>query len=125
MNDETPTIVKVVLWGALAGFGGAVKYVSIVLKAGDLVSLRRFLGLLAGNTFVSSFCGIMGGLLANALGWSQVWQFAVAGSIGYLGPQGMDLIILLIKGKFQIAIPVSAVVPVPPAVDPGISTNKP
>ena len=101
MQDDPSTIEKVIGWGVLAGMGGAVKYVSIVLKSTERIVIRRFLALSIGNTFVSSFCGIIGGLFVSAMDWSRTWQFAAAGIIGYLGPQGLDIIILSVKKKID------------------------
>jgi len=101
-------------WVALAGFGGAVKYVSFVIRTDSQFSWRRFAALLVANVFVSSFCGLMGGLLASAFKLDMVWQYLACGTFGYLGTQGLDIIILVVKRKFAPLTPASAVMPVPP-----------
>lgn len=118
MQEEQDTFVKVIMWSSLAGIGGAVKYVSTVIRSTEAVSNRRFFLLLAANMFISSFCGLMGMLLAMNMTDSWALHGLTAGGIGYMGTTGLDLVILNMKNKIQPNSPVSAVFPVPPQSDP-------
>lgn len=114
MLDEsaalTEKLLKLSTFGGLAGFGGAVKYVSAVIKKPERISHRRFLLLLFANIFISSFCGLMGGLLVGALKLDVAWQYIGSGIFGYAGTHGLDLVMLALKRKIEP----SAVIPIPP-----------
>ncbi len=111
---EQVTALTAALWLLLAAFGGAVKYISGVLRSSEIISNRRFFVLLFANVFISSFCGLMGGFLASTVTSEPTWNFVASGLFGYLGTTTMDWLVLALRKK--IGIPVSAVVPVPPSV---------
>jgi|CXWL01.1.fsa_nt_gi hypothetical protein len=114
MIDHDPaTVEKVVTWGFLAGFGGAVKYVSTVIRGSQTVSKRRFIFLLAANTFISSFCGLMGGLLAATATTERLWTYISAGIFGYIGTQALDMVLFAVKRKIEPNAHVSSIFPVP------------
>lgn len=91
-----------VFWMVLAGFGGAVKYISGVIRSNESVSNRRFLLLLAANIFISSFCGMMGLLLVSTFTESLAWYGIAAGMFGYIGTQGLDIVLLALKKKISL-----------------------
>lgn len=111
-------------WALLAAFGGAVKYISAVLRTNTLVSNRRFVMLLIANVFISSFCGLMGGLLLTTLTDNITWQYLSCGIFGYLGTQGLDIIVLILKKKIEPPMPVSAIIPVPSGSDPASQVHE-
>jgi hypothetical protein len=113
MREESDTIINVVLWGALAGFGGAVKYVASVIRSPTAISYRRFLLLLAANTFISSFCGLMGLLLAFTLTNNWAIHGLLSGGVGYLGIQGLDMVLFVVKRKIDPSAQMPATVVVP------------
>lgn len=115
--EEAPRLAQLGGWFLLAGAGGAVKYVSTVIRSSDRVSNRRFLLLLAANTFISSFCGLIGSLLMSTLTSQWQWHGIAAGVCGYLGTQSLDLVMLALKRKIEPGLPASAVIPIPPEVD--------
>jgi hypothetical protein len=101
----------------LASFGGAVKYISGVIRSAERISNRRFLFLLAANIFISSFCGLMGGLLVNALTNDTQWAYIGSGLIGYLGTQGMDIVLLSLQKKIGLGKHnIASIMPVPEKV---------
>ena len=115
MNEHAPTIEKILGWGLVAGFGGSVKYVSIVIKSPEHLSNRRFVILLLANVFISSFCGLMGGLLTTTVTTEQSWTFLASGIFGYLGTNGLDIVLLNMKRKIDPNAQLSSVMPVPPS----------
>ncbi|MGE0536632.1 MAG: phage holin family protein [Pirellulales bacterium] len=119
MNNEPTIIEKFILWGMLAGFGGAVKFVAGVLRSPDIISRRRFACMLGANMAISGFAGLMGALVMSTLTPDNTWQFIAAGIVGYLGTQGLDMIALGVQRKLSHSSPaVSSVIPVPPRMDP-------
>lgn len=117
MNDTASNFENVIQWGLLAGFGGAVKYVSAVIRGNEVVTNRRFLALLFANIFISSFCGLMGGLVITTITADPTWAYLACGLFGYLGTQGLDILILALKKKVT---PISTVIPIPPHVPPHV-----
>src|SRR4051812_26470476 len=95
--EEVPRYVQLLVWFFLAGFGGAVKYVSAVIRSPERVSNRRFLTLLAANSVVSTFCGLMGGLAVAGAGGT--WPYLASGLFGYLGTQGLDYLLIALQKK--------------------------
>jgi hypothetical protein len=118
--DDLPHYVSVFGWLMLAGLGGAVKYTSTVIRGAERISHRRFLGLLCANIFISSFCGLIGTLLVSTISRSWEWHGIAAGTFGYLGTQGLDVIILTLRKKVGSEIPLSAVIPLPAVADPSV-----
>lgn len=112
--DEHDALAKILIWGFLAAMGGAVKYVSTVIRSPQSISHRRFAALLCGNMFISSFCGLMGYLLITTFTLSWEWHAMAAGLFGYLGTQGLDIVILTLRRKLDPNTTVSSVVPIPP-----------
>ena len=120
LTEDWSIYTKVLVWGSLAGLGGAAKYISAVIRSSEIISQRRFLLLLFANMFVSSFSGLMGGLLTTTLTSDATWPYIASGLFGYLGTQGMDIMLLALKKKIEPVSPytAAAVIPVPPSVDP-------
>lgn len=102
MMNDTETLVKALFWSVLAGFGGAVKYVAFVIRSSDVISNRKFVSMLFANVFISSFCGLMGGLLVKTMTNSETWHMIAAGTFGYLGTQGLDYVILALQKKISL-----------------------
>jgi hypothetical protein len=115
--EETPRLAQIGTWFLLAGVGGGVKYVSTVIRSPVRVSNRHFLALLSANIFISSFCGLMGGLLMTTLTQDSTWTYLASGLSGYLGTQSLDVVMLALKRKIEPGLPMSAVIPVPPSVE--------
>lgn len=115
---ETVTAMTAALWLLLAAFGGAVKYISAVLRSPETVSNRRFFVLLFANVFISAFCGLMGGMVTSLVTDDLLAHFAASGLLGYLGTQGLDITILALRKRVGLPSTVTNVVPVPPSVDP-------
>jgi hypothetical protein len=124
MQEQHDTIVNALVWGTLAGFGGMVKYISTVIRSSDLVSNQRFVVLLAANAFISSFCGLMGGLLLTTVTDERGWQYLASGIFGYLGTTGLDFILIALKKKIDPSFPVSAIIPMPANPDAIASQHR-
>ena len=102
MQEQTDTLVKAIFWSMLAGFGGAVKYVAFVIRSSEMISNRKFVSMLFANVFISSFCGLMGGLLIKTITNSETWHMIAAGTFGYLGTQGLDYVIIALQKKISL-----------------------
>ncbi len=123
LTEDWSIYAKVAIWGSLAGAGGAAKFISSVLRNSQSISQRRFCVLLLANMFVSSFAGLMGGLIATTMTHDATWPYIASGLFGYLGTQGMDILLLALKKKIEPVVPfnVGTVIPMPPSVDPSSS----
>ena len=108
---------KFLAWGALAGFGGAVKYVAAILRSEQKVSNRRFLALLSANMFISSFCGLMGAMLVSTFTNEMMWHGLAAGMFGYTGTAGLDWVMIALKKKIDPTATAEDVIAIPPSVD--------
>ena len=108
LNEDSSIYINVMVWGVLAGIGGAAKYISTVIRSAETISNRRFLLLLFANIFVSSFSGLMGGLLMTTVSADPTWSFIASGLFGYLGTQGLDVLLSALKKKID---PTSALTP--------------
>lgn len=117
MQQEVAEIEKIVVWGLLAGFGGAVKYVSAVIRAQELVTNRRFMMLLGANMFISSFCGLMGAMLISTVTKEIMWHGLAAGMFGYVGTYSLDMTMMALQKKVGIRPEASVVIPLPSSVD--------
>lgn len=125
LTEDWSIYMKVFVWGSLAGAGGAAKFISGVLRSSESISQRRFVVLLVANMFVSSFAGLMGGLIATTVTHDATWPYIASGLFGYLGTQGMDILLLALKKKIEPIVPfnVASVIPVPPSVNPSATSN--
>lgn len=117
---ESSTTEKIIGWGVVAGFGGAVKYLAAVIRSSESLSQRRFVFLLIANMLISSFCGLIGGLLMTTMTSDQTWTFLGAGIFGYAGTQGLDIAIFAVRKKIEPATKLSEVAPLPPSLN-GVS----
>ena len=100
----------------VAGLGGAVKYISMVIRTNDNPSRRRFILLLSANIFISSFCGMMGLFLVATFTKSLAWYGLAAGMFGYIGTQGLDIALLSLRKKITQSVgSVADIIPVPPS----------
>jgi len=116
---EPSSYLQMVAFGVLAGMGGATKFVSVALKSREPMSMRRFGTLLAANVLVSGFSGLIGALWFSTLTPDRTLQLVAAGVFGYAGPQMLDLLVLTMQRKVSnTPVPLSAVIPIPPAADP-------
>lgn len=118
---EAPHLAQLLAWGLLAGAGGAVRFVSVMMRTKGHISSRRFLVLLVGNVFVSGFSGLIGALAFSTFSSNHIWQMIAAGVFGYGGTQVLDFLALAMQRKVAgTAEPVSAAIPIPPSVDPAL-----
>jgi hypothetical protein len=117
VDAETPRYVQMFLFGLLASMGGATKFITVALRSKEPMTMRRFLTLLGANILVSGFSGLIGALWFSTLTPDLTLQFVAAGVLGYAGPQFLDLLVLTMQRKVSdTPVPLSAVIPVPPAV---------
>ncbi len=123
MQDE-PTLAQVFYWTLLASVGGAAKYFVSSLKT-PVRDMRHFITLLLINVFISGFSGLMGALVVSTITTDVQWHLIASGIFGYLGTQGLDIIMLLLQKKIGAGpVPMSNVIAVPPGVDPNAPSSK-
>mgnify|MGYP002785381259 CR=1 FL=1 len=118
--SELAAVLKYVGFAVVAGFGGAVKFLSVSLRTNTQMSTRRFLFLLGSNVTISAFSGVMAALIFSQISPDKTWQLAAAGVGGYMGTQLLDIVALAMTKRItEESVPVSAVIPIPASVDPG------
>ncbi len=102
MIQDNDAILTALFWSMLAGLGGAVKYVATVIRSSEVISNRKFISMIFANVFISSFCGLMGGLLLQTLTQDPIWGFLASGIFGYIGTTSIDYVIIALQKKILI-----------------------
>lgn len=86
-------ISDLAMWAALAGFGGLARFlVSRMESTAPVLTRAKWWGMAFANITISSFSGIMGALVASGISESSAFVAAVAGTFGFMGAKGLEML---------------------------------
>ena len=100
---ESVETSKAFLWSLLACVGGITRFLATEINATHKkFTPKSFFTMLIANAFISGFTGLMGALVISRLTSDQTLHLVSAGVFGYLGPQGMELVVKYLQNRIPI-----------------------